>query len=1286
MSYAVYRRSCPNCGGSISEERLKIGLPCERCLPDPSGGSAIAALRQSGKLMAYEEIAKLNEGAAELTSLFERAVGGKPWGAQRSWIKRLVRGDSFSIIAPTGTGKSTFGRVAAIYHACVKGGKAYVLVPTSALVTQEVERIEEMLMRIGCAASVVGYHSKVKRRKEILKRIEAGDYKILVTTASFARSMADLLSAHRHSMLFVDDVDSALKSRNTLVPILRIAGFSSEAIEAAESLVKLQGRRSENRDDELERERQALREVIDKAKAIASQVIVSSATIKPRGLPIKMLSALLGFTVGGRSDVGLRNVEDLYVIPQKSVEEEAVEVVKKLGPGALVFVPVDEGVEGAERIASALATTGLRVETVHSGKKIENILDAFEAGKIDVLVGVAMHYGPLVRGLDLPQQIKYAVFAGIPRIRVSAEVESPHPLILLRLLMLISRTDLPESREASKLLSLLKALRRRSAGYLERLRDLLAKREAPDPLARRALEALALVRKALSREEAWQAIARSGDVGVAEKNGRRYLLIPDLSTYLQASGRTSRLYGGSLTKGLSIVIVDNEGLFKGLVSRTSYYDIEWKGLNEVDLESLKREVEESRRIAREGGEIMRSALFIVESPNKARTIAFFFGQPSERILPGGLRAYEVAVPGYMLTIVASGGHVFDLVREADPARDVVGSGSERELFGVIINGGYAPVLAPIRRCLSCGHQFTEDLEACPRCGSKHIRDASKTIEALRRLASEVDEIFIATDPDTEGERIGWDVALALIPYNKNVKRAEFHEVTKREVLKALQSPRELKRSLVEAQLVRRIEDRWIGFTLSPLLWCDFWPWYCEELLSRQAKRRNVKSRDLQRCAEERYNYNLSAGRVQTPVLGWVIERHEEAKRKIRIYTISYGNDRLVEAAEDELSPEDAKRLEDLAKEMERCKRRKSCQERRIRAKVSLAQLETSQLSPPPPFTTDSMIADADRYLSMGADETMRLAQDLFEFGLITYHRTDSTRVSDKGIQIAEEWIKRSFPGLDLFKPRRWSEEGAHEAIRPTRPLSAEELERAIYEGSIILPGELTERHFRLYDLIFRRFIASQMKEAVITHGTYEIEIEGARLQRRTIVKIGEGDARGFLHVWSYGTRERPLPEGEIEVVLDARKRNRIGPLTQGELVAMMRARGIGRPSTYSKIVETLVRRRYVIPVRRYLVPTLRGERVYAYLSGDVLRRWRGKHLEEYIKRIPDLVSEKRTKELEERMVLIEEGKESWTRVLDELMGEIGGLSLSIRLFEINTRDGMGAEIISCMEGAKRVLS
>ncbi len=1318
---SLYRGSCPNCGGSISEARLNLGLPCERCMPKIPEGEVntkdvYKVLLENGTLDRFREIYVLEEEAEKLSQFFEKALGYPPWGAQRTWIKRFIRGDSFTIIAPTGVGKTTFGIIASLYLACEKGEKSYIIVPTTTLVIQAEEKAKDLALNVKCTPRIAAIHGKMRRveKEKILELIKTGDFDILISTIAFARKNVELIENLKFKLVFVDDVDAVLKSGRSVDAILRIVGFSRDDIEVGLKILNLQkeiARLQHERGEGYSREKiEKQRAELERYKSMlkgrnqVSRLIVSSATGRPRGSKVRLFKVLLGFEAGGRGDIGLRNVVDAYIVPSGSVEEEVVRVVRRLGSGTLVYVPLDLGIEGAERLAEMLRNAGVNAKAYHA-KTPFKVLREFIDGEVDVLVGVANYYGALVRGIDLPKRVKYAVFAGVPRHKFSADIGEPHPARLIRILSLLSQISIADVAETARryLAEMRKMLRRFSPAYLQFLssRVLEGDIESGGKSARILAEAYDFTRRALEDPEVWREIEARSDVGVVVENGRKYLFIADVATYIQASGRTSRLYAGGITKGFSVVVVDNMNVLRGLMERSRIIaDIEWREIKDIDsdeyVSKLIKEIEEDReRVSKvlEGkaivGELVKSALLVVESPNKARTIASFFGQPSIRVFPGGLKVYEVTIHNLILSIAASGGHVYDLAPRAlesdipESLRGIV----EGDVFGVLLvkNNGdkfFTPVFSSIKRCLNCGYQFTVDRERCPRCGSLRIRDSRSIIEDLRRVAWEVDMVLVGTDPDTEGEKIGWDITLLLKPFNKNIYRLEFHEVTKTAILRALEEAlkerRGIRERLVEAQLVRRIEDRWIGFTLSPLLWCYFWPNYCNEMKSREV------IAELERCSEP-YNFNLSAGRVQTPTLGWVVERYEESKKTINIYRLLHNNTVFMTLRGDEITPMLEKELKKIARGTGE-----------LEIQVNEVSREEITINPPPPYTTDSMIADASKLLGMGATEAMRIAQDLFEWGLITYHRTDSTRVSERGMEVAREYLKSKFGDLasTLYKPRRWGEGGAHEAIRPVRPIDASTLQLLVEEGALELPGTLTQRHIKLYDMIFRRFIASQMKEAEVVKATYEINIEGYKVRRDRIIgfKSDSDVSRGFTLLWSSVKIEEPITSEYLKVKVEIRKTRAKPPYTEGELVEEMKNRGIGRPSTYAKIVETLLKRGYIIPLkgrRGYIVASRRGRYVFKFLSRDLAEASEEEfsYLASHLRRVPQLISEERTRVLEKLMDDVEEGRRSWIDVLREIYAEVEGLSLPIRLIMLNDRE-VDVEIPSnlkeCLKMAKTV--
>ncbi|KSW12478.1 hypothetical protein CF15_07080 [Pyrodictium occultum] len=1381
----VYFFSCPGCCGPEGDDRLQLGLPCPRCLPERVAAEsvldvaeAVEKARGLRKGSPLERYARVEREAREVEALFEKATGSRLWSAQRAWVRRVLKGKSFAAIAPTGVGKTTFGVLMAVYLAS-RGEKSYIVVPTTPLVKMVEERALRLADAAGVPARIVALHSRLsqKQRRRLLERVAEGDFDILITTSQYLVRNAETLAGLREQwgrgfrFVFVDDVDAVLKSGRSVDAVLRVVGFSREEVELGWRLLQLQrrlvwetrraqkelarrlerlrqqarrrGRRltaEEVRElrrrvfeetlEPLYRELRRIEERLEKARRRAAVLVVSSATGRPRGSRVRLFQALLGFQAGSAGEA-IRNIVDSYTSPGPGgLEERVVEIVSKLGDGGLVYVPVDRGAEYAERLAELLRSRGVAAEAFTSQNP--GALERFRSGETQVLVGVAVYYGVAVRGLDLPERIRYAVFAGVPRLRFSARFEDPHPLSILRALaVLAEHAPRDVAERAQTLLGKLRALARRlSQAALARVAEELRSGRPGSDAAREFASALEWLRDTMRREDVWRALERADDIAVVREEGRAYILVPDVATYIQASGRTSRLFAGGITKGLSVVVADDPRLLNGLMRRTRWLvEAEWRRFEELDLPSLLREINMDRervravlegRVKPETMELVRTALLVVESPNKARTIAGFFGRPSARQI-GPLRVYEVSTGDYVLLVAASGGHVYDLVKPATP-RELAGPEwlldelrgsvegydwpSARNVHGVLVARGggrrFLPVYAPLARCLACGHQWPVSPEdynpvtgrgelRCPVCGSPLVKSSWDIVEALRDLASEVDVVMIGTDPDTEGEKIGWDLASLIRPMARSIVRVEFHEITRRAILEAIHGARPFLERLVEAQIVRRVEDRWIGFTLSPVLWTKFWPRFCtwsRESRLQSARRRlrdakamlNAMERDAMLREEcSRPNYNLSAGRVQTPVLGWIVE-HTLGARFLRIplYRLRLrdgdGRELEVEVRGDEASDRIREALEEARGLLEEALRRHEVLERlggleearrrkarvirevnsalrggaAVRAVVGDVEEWEDELKPLPPFTTDAMLAEAAARLGLSAPEAMKLAQDLFELGLITYHRTDSTRVSDAGLTVAREYLRYRY-GEDrleeVFQPRRWGEGGAHEAIRPTRPIDSETLRRLVGEGALQLARPLTQRHYRLYDLIFRRFIASQMGSARVRRQrarvTVEISLPGEKPKRieRTEERIVEVIEPGWLDVYQAVRPQPRLEPGEYRLEsVGVRVWSPLRLLSQAEVVRMMKERGIGRPSTYAKIIDTLLRRGYVVSAGRAgaMIATTRGIGVYDFL----------------MKRFGGLVSEEVTRRLQDTMDRIEEGAVDYQKVLSEVLEEL----------------------------------
>ncbi|MDH5816392.1 MAG: reverse gyrase [Candidatus Nezhaarchaeota archaeon] len=1243
MIHAIFRGLCPNCGGDITDDRLLAGLPCTNCLPDIKEVSAFMDLFKSspldfelklgeflearGKLMGLKDYVNLARKLKDFEEFFSKITGKRMWSAQRTWAKRALSGLSFAIIAPTGVGKTLFAVALTLYYA-KQGKKTLFVLPTIVLANQVYEWLkkyaENAMLNLGIIPLFGGH---VKDKESAFDAIRKGQVDVVVTTPmSLAKNFNKMLGA-RFDLVAVDDVDALLRRSRNIDRVLNLMGFPQEDIDLAMRLIreraKLLGLLRIGRKEKVEEVRAKLNEMSSKLKSSLAgnnygQLIVLSATGRARGLRVKLFRELLGFEAGTIVEY-MRNIQDCHLLVEGDKPEDlmgpVLDLVRKLGSGGLIYVSHDLGADYAQALTEYLVSNGIKAAFAKAGMRgIRKLIEDFARGELEVLVGVASYYGVIVRGLDLPERVRYALFVAVPKFKFTLDSKESHPIRLLQIMSVLQ--TIVEGDEAYRLARVVADMRRHALrlgyeearlvtdalrkevkleGYLEEVRQLFA-------------SARELMNELLKREEVKKKFLESPVIDVREIDGKLYMFIPDVMTYIQASGRTSRMYTGGLTKGLSIVIYlpQDTNALNNLIKQTRIYidDIQWKPLSEVDLERLMKEIDEDRVRVKKAliGEVeevkepVKSALMVVESPTKARTIANFFGRPSRRII-GPLRAFEVFAGNFLLSIIATRGHIYDLVME-DVGR-----------YGVLLlSDRFIPIYGTLKRCKKCGYQFTLDSDVCPRCGSSSIVKSDDVVRALRRIANEVDLAFIATDPDVEGEKIGWDVACTIAPYLNEVRRGVFHEVTRRAIYEALNNPRDISISMVEAQLVRRIEDRWIGFSLSERLW-------------------NVFGKKW-----------LAAGRVQTPVLGWIIERCEEWKRNITNYVIVdvEGGFRLY--FDVPLSFKEVKELQSKIKESE--------------VIVEDVVLEEVEVNPPPPFTTDELLYIASMKGFTSA-ETMKIAQELFEMGLITYHRTDSTTVSDVGRAIARDYLQERYGDeyKNWFVPRDWFKEGAHECIRPTRPIDASTLQRLIMDGSITTIVPLTMKHYRLYDLIFKRFIASQMRRALIVRARYKfsLEISGVKYfaEEEGIVEIKDP---GFYDVLGYKLLNK-LNKGDkckIENV-EIRRTSKVPLYREGDIVRLMRERGIGRPSTYSKIIEGLLRHGYVVKNKwGGLIATAQGKEVYKYLTEN----------------FGELVSEETTKELEEKMALIEVGKLDYQRVLKDLADQVNGLLKGVERVEL----------------------
>jgi len=419
-------------------------------------------------------------------------------------------------------------------------------------------------------------------------------------------------------------------------------------------------------------------------------------------------------------------------------------------------------------------------------------------------------------------------------------------------------------------------------------------------------------------------------------------------------------------------------------------------------------------------------------------------------------------------------------------------------------------------------------------------DKQKVIAELKKLTAGAEMVWLASDEDREGEAISWHLYETLGLSKKNTKRIVFHEITKPAILKAIENPREIDINLVNAQQARRVLDRLVGFELSPILW------------------RKVRP-------------SLSAGRVQSVAVRLIVEREREIQKFES--TSAYKVTALFKVGSGMLKAELDQRFHKEADAMaflEICKR----------ASFTIESLETkpAKRSPAAPFTTSTLQQEAARKLGFSVAQTMQIAQRLYEAGKITYMRTDSVNLSDTALDQAKQAINQNY-GAKYHYPRKYKNKNkgaqeAHEAIRPT------------YIDQTSIDGDRNEQ--RLYDLIWKRTIASQMSDAELEKTTAKVNVSGA-----SELFVAQGEVLkfdGFLKVYMEGTDDEntdednssmlpPMKIGEQleNQIISATQRFTHHPAryTEASLVKKLEELGIGRPSTYAPTISTVQKRNYV---------------------------------------------------------------------------------------------------------------
>jgi DNA topoisomerase-1 len=548
---------------------------------------------------------------------------------------------------------------------------------------------------------------------------------------------------------------------------------------------------------------------------------------------------------------------------------------------------------------------------------------------------------------------------------------------------------------------------------------------------------------------------------------------------------------------------------------------------------------------------MGQKLVIVESPAKAKTIGKYLGST--------------------YVVEASMGHIRDLPKSQ---------------LGVDVENEYNPKYIT-------------------------IRGKGDLLEKLRKVAKKSDKVYLATDPDREGEAISWHLAKALNLDENDTCRIEFNEITKNAVKSAIKNPRKINDNLVDAQQARRVLDRLVGYEISPILW------------------RKVK-------------WGLSAGRVQSVALKMICDREKEIQGFVakEYWTVesSLNKSKDKKTLTVKLATVKGKKVEISNKE--------ECDKivKELEANdfiVNKIKKTSKAKNPLPPFTTSTLQQDAYKKLNYSTKRTMSVAQQLYEgidvkghgtIGLITYMRTDSVRISNEAQNSALEFINNKFgkeysPETPRVYKGKKNIQDAHEAIRPSYVDLTPE----------IIKDSLKDEQYKLYTLIWNRFIASQMSSCMLD--VTSVDVLNDKYLLRASGSIMKFD--GFMKVYDYANDEEDestympeLVEGEklIKKSVTGKQHFTQPParFSEATLVKTLEENGIGRPSTYAPIISTLLDRKYVEREKKTLTPTELG-----YIVNNIVS--------EYFKQIVDIEF---TAEMENKLDNIEDGKDKWNEVVD----------------------------------------
>jgi len=488
------------------------------------------------------------------------------------------------------------------------------------------------------------------------------------------------------------------------------------------------------------------------------------------------------------------------------------------------------------------------------------------------------------------------------------------------------------------------------------------------------------------------------------------------------------------------------------------------------------------------------------------------------------------------------------------------------------------------------------------------KKAKENIKSLIEAAKKAKTTILATDEDREGEAISWHLVQALkLGEKENYQRIVFHEITKSAVMEAIKNPREINLNLVDAQQARRVLDRIVGYKLSPFLW-------------------------------KKVARGLSAGRVQSVAVRLVVEREREIQKFVprEYWTVAVKlmkkSDKKSAGFESSLIKKDGKLIDKL--EIKNGAEAKKITKELEGAEYKVLNIDKKELkrNPLPPFTTSTLQQEAWKKFHFSAKMTMRIAQQLYEKGFITYHRTDSLNLSDLSLFAAKKFIIEKFGEnywagfLRRYKTKTKGAQEAHEAIRPAY---------ADKEPSLLIKEKLDQHQLKLYELIWKRFIACQMKEGVFD--ATSIDIEAKNYIFRANGQMLKFD--GFLKVYPMKYEELELPELKpdeilkfIELITSQHFTQPPARYTEASLIKVLEEAGVGRPSTYAPTLSTVQERNYIDKdENRRFKPTEIG-----LVVNDLL-----------VSHFPEIVDIKFTAGMEEDLDKIAEGERKWVPVIKD---------------------------------------